>query len=280
MRNNRSSIYHQKLRNLSGYSRELMDRPETAHLQSVLDTREMPQCIAYDPNLNSVTFATDKRIINIRKSVFGNSIKKVESYPYTDLVSMNAGTTLFEYPLEARTTQHKTISFNANKRTRFAFARFVQRKIAECIVASFELSDDIRKSRLGRDSRVEITSHSTDDPRSSIDPTLLERHEIDDLPNILSESEDVLDIIQGEYNNEFGFILSTTRRLVFIAGGSIIGYRQEDIPNQEIASVQYDTSRSSGVIIIHSSNVTAKIDGCSKHRTRQFAEGLVARITT
>lgn len=280
MRIDKSSISRQNLRNLSGYDREVLHRPETAHLPSVLDVGEMPQCIAYDPNWYSVAFATDKRIINIKKSVFGNSIKKVESYPYTDLISIKAGKRSLDLPLELETKKEKSIVISASKETRFAFAEFVEKKISEGIGQSVGRSDDIRNTQPSLDARVEIADYSTDVPRSAADPKVVKSEVIECTPNMLSESEHVLDIIQGEFNFVSGVILSTDRRLVFLAEGRVIGDWLEDVPNHEISSVEYGTSLSSGGIIIDTSDSSVIIDGVSKQRLRQFAEGLQARIPT
>lgn len=296
MRIDKSSISRQKLRNLSGYDREILHRPETAHLPSVLDAGETPQCIAYDRNLNSVAFATDKRIINIKKSVFGDSIKKVESYPYTDLISIKAGKKFLDLPLELETKKEKSIVISASKETRFAFAEFIERKIGE----EFKRSSDLRRktrdarrrrimkarrrrsrrARRRRKSRVRSTNYATDDSPSTTTPKLLTPCVTGNLSDALSEGERVLDIIQGEYNYESGLILSTNKRLLFIAGGSFTGHRLEDVSNEMISSVLYDPSLLPRAITIKSFLSKGTIYGVPERRARQFAEGLNAQTTT
>ena len=291
MRHNKSSISRQTLRNLSGYDREILRRPETAHLPSVLDAGEMPKCIAYDPNLNSVAFATDKRIVNIKKSVFGDSIKKVESYSYSDLVSIKAGTKFLDLPLEIKTKKQESIAINASTETRFAFARFVERKSGEEIKRANDLQRGARdarrrrsmKARRRRKSRVKAASYATGGSESTAASKLfrpLRPHMIDDLSNVLSEREQVLDIIQGEYNHESGLILSTNKRLLFVPGGRLTGHRVEDVPNDEISSVLYDRSLLPGAITIKSLVSTDTIYGVPERRVRQFSEGLSASTTT
>ncbi|MDE0124213.1 MAG: PH domain-containing protein [Bryobacterales bacterium] len=281
---------------MSGYDREVLRRPETAHLPSVLDAGEMPKCIAYDRNLNSVAFATDQRIINIKKSVFGDSIKKVESYPYTDLISIKAGKKFLDFPLEIKTEKQESININASKETRFAFAEFVERKIGEEIKRANNLRRKTRdarrkrsmkarrrrnrRARRKRKSRVKAANYATGDSGSTAGPKLLRAHVTGDLTNVLSKGEHVLDIIQGEYDHESGLILSTNKRLVFIAGGRLTGHRMEDVPNDEITSVLYDPSLLPGAITIKSFISTGTIYGVPECRARQFAEGLNARTTT
>ena len=114
------------LRELEGVDNELLKRPELAHLPSILEGGELPECVAKD--IRSIVVATDRRVIEIVKSIWSDSIKQVESYPYADISSIKAGTGISEDPIAIEIFDKKC-RVEADKETRFAFAEFVADKI-------------------------------------------------------------------------------------------------------------------------------------------------------
>lgn len=100
----------------------------------------------------------------------------------------------------------------------------------------------------------------------------LGRKEINELPNILSNSERVDNIIQGTYDNGQGVLISTNSRLVFIDKGLIYGLKVEDFPLDKISSIQYETGLIFGKVKIYTSGNTAVIDNIEKTSARKFAE--------
>ena len=114
------------LRELEGVDNELLKRPELAHLPSILEVGELPECVAKD--IRSIVVATDRRVIEIVKSIWSDSIKQVESYSYADISSIKAGTGISEDPIAIEIFDKKC-RVEADKETRFAFAEFVADKI-------------------------------------------------------------------------------------------------------------------------------------------------------
>ena len=100
----------------------------------------------------------------------------------------------------------------------------------------------------------------------------LGRKEINELPQILAESETIDNIAQGTYNNGQGILVSTNRRLVFVDKGLLYGLKVEDFPLDKITSIQYETGLLLGEIKIHTSGNIAKIDNVEKATARAFAE--------
>lgn len=100
----------------------------------------------------------------------------------------------------------------------------------------------------------------------------LGRKEINELPQILAESETIDNIAQGTYNNGQGILVSTNRRLVFVDKGLLYGLKVEDFPLDKITSIQYETGLLLGEIKIHTSGNIAKIDNVEKATARTFAE--------
>ncbi len=88
--NSKSQAVLAALRELEGVDEDLLRRPEVAHLPSVLEDDELPGCIANFTPVGIVV-ATDRRIVNIRKSRWRSSIKSVDSYPYRSIHSIDAG---------------------------------------------------------------------------------------------------------------------------------------------------------------------------------------------
>lgn len=100
----------------------------------------------------------------------------------------------------------------------------------------------------------------------------LGRKEINELPQILDEKEEIDGIIQGTYNKGQGILVSTNRRLVFIDKGLLYGLKVEDFPLSRITSIQYETGIIFGKLKIYASSNVAEIDNAENSRVRQFAE--------
>ena len=98
------------------------------------------------------------------------------------------------------------------------------------------------------------------------------RKEIKELPNILSPSENIDNLIQGVYNKGMGILVSTNRRLIFIDKGLLYGLKVEDFPLDKITSIQYETGLIFGEVKIHTSANIAKIEQVDKKAARNFAE--------
>jgi hypothetical protein len=98
------------------------------------------------------------------------------------------------------------------------------------------------------------------------------KKEIKELPNILSVSENVDNLITGIYNSNFGILVSTNHRLIFVDKGFIYGLKVEDFPLDKITSIEYETGFVSGEVTIHTSSNIAKIRQVDKVSARKFAE--------
>ena len=72
------------LRQLEGVDDKLMERLEVAHLPSVLEEGELPGCVVQS-RASGYLFATDRRVLQVAKSLFNYSVKKVTSYSYDDI---------------------------------------------------------------------------------------------------------------------------------------------------------------------------------------------------
>lgn len=129
-----------------------------------------------------------------------------------------------------------------------------------------QIDSDLKNSRLN-----EIKNQIQELKLSNIS-NYLGRKEINELPQILAESETIDNIAQGTYNNGQGILVSTNRRLVFVDKGLLYGLKVEDFPLDKITSIQYETGLLLGEIKIHTSGNIAKIDNVEKATARAFAE--------
>lgn len=108
---------------------------------------------------------------------------------------------------------------------------------------------------------------------------LLGRKEIKELPSILWEDEIVEKLVQGSYDNKFGILVATNKRLIFVDKGLIYGVRVEDFSYDKISSIQYETGLLFGKITIFSSGNKAEIKQASKGLARGFSDYVRARIS-
>jgi hypothetical protein len=102
--------------------------------------------------------------------------------------------------------------------------------------------------------------------------SILGRREINELPEILAQTEIIDNIVQGTYNNGQGILASTNRRLIFIDKGILYGLKVEDFPLDKISTIQYETGFLLGGIKIHTSGNIAKIENVEKSIARSFSE--------
>ena len=324
MKDSKAAAIFAALRKLEGVDDELLGRPEIAHLLSILEGDETPECVTKNSQL-SIVVATDRRVINIETSVWNNSIKKVESYLYADIYSIKAGRGIFEHPLAIETSE-KTHRLETDKEPRFAFAEFVAGKIrpaepdaakddpaplapapgsparpmprAERVVnkpaeANPKLErlmtrqETLRRKLKAREKELQDAQRRQRDRVAEIEAQLraldgasrfLGRREIKELPNILWDSEQIHDIVQGSYDSGLGILVSTDRRLIFVNKGMIYGLKVEDFPNDKITSIQYETKLLLGSITIFASGNKAVVKNVNKDQVRTFSEGVRARV--
>lgn len=109
--------------------------------------------------------------------------------------------------------------------------------------------------------------------------TFLNRKEIDELPNIIRENETIDNIIQGNYNEGEGILVSTDKRLIFIDKGILYGLKVEDFPLDKITSITYETKLLFGRVEIYTSNNVASIVNVEKNSARSFAEFVSNKLT-
>lgn len=154
---------------------------------------------------------------------------------------------------------------NANPKIAFKLKNYSLSQIQEVLQEKVN-TDNSKNSRLDE---IKEKIRNLNLSNTSI---FLGRKEINELPKILADNENVNNIVQGTYNNGNGILVSTDRRLIFIDKGLLYGLKVEDFPHDKISSIQYETGLLLGKIKIHTSGNIALIDNVEKSSARQFAE--------
>lgn len=111
--------------------------------------------------------------------------------------------------------------------------------------------------------------------------TLLGRREINDLPNILWDDEQVRGALQGLYGGGQGLLIATDRRMMFV-DKKLIGNRVkvEDFPYDSISSIQYELKMLFATVTIFASGNKAEIEQVvPKALARSFCEAVRALIS-
>lgn len=107
------------------------------------------------------------------------------------------------------------------------------------------------------------------------------RREITALQDILSENENIDDVITGTYSGGTGLLVATDRRLVFVDKGVLGGLKVEDFAYDRITSIQYGKGMMIfGSLTIFAAGNRAEISNVPKDRVQAFAEAVRARIAS
>ena len=107
----------------------------------------------------------------------------------------------------------------------------------------------------------------------------INRWEIKELPSILWEDELPEKLITGTYNNGWGILVATNRRLLFIDKG-VISLKVEDFPYDKITSIESKTGMVFGRLTIYASGNKEQLEYADKELLRGFADFLRAKIST
>ena len=296
MDDTKASVIFTALRSLDGVDDKMLTRPEVGYLPSVLEDGELPEFIVHS-TASDILVATNRRVLRVGKSVFGSSFK-IDSFAYDDITSVEPATSILGGNVTIHTHRKNKLYPTDKSRTR-AFALHVNGKIQSVELTATEesastppgqKSDDQKSAIQAENDPSSSDGQQRQDPRvarineqiSKLDNAsrLFGRREIMELPNILWDSEQILDIVQGSYNTGLGILVSTDRRLIFVDKGMIYGLRVEDFPNDKITSIQYETKLVFGTITIFASGNKAVVENVDKNQARAFAEGVRARLSS
>ena len=106
---------------------KILARPEVAQLISELEEGEIPGAIAVNSQ-QSIAFATDRRVINITKSLWSKSISRIEDFTYDEIESITVGEGITQDPLTL-VVSGKNHRIESGKEWLPPFARFVNMKL-------------------------------------------------------------------------------------------------------------------------------------------------------
>ncbi|WP_106917683.1 PH domain-containing protein [Chryseobacterium aurantiacum] len=107
-----------------------------------------------------------------------------------------------------------------------------------------------------------------------INPTFFARKEIRELPDILSDDEKIVYLVEGrnKITTHHIILVATDRRLIFVDKEFMYGLKVEDFSYSKISSIQYETELMLASIDIHVSDDIVEIDGVGKYDAELFCE--------
>lgn len=107
----------------------------------------------------------------------------------------------------------------------------------------------------------------------------LGKREINKLPELLWENEEFETLIQGVYNDGFGILCATNRRLIFIDKKIFFGIKIEDFSYDKISSISYETGLIHGKIKIYASGNQAELKQATKAFVKEFVDHVRSKLT-
>lgn len=110
--------------------------------------------------------------------------------------------------------------------------------------------------------------------RLDISPTIFARKEIHELPDILSEDEKIVYLVEGrnKLNNHHIILVATDRRLILVDKEFMYGLKVEDYSYGKISSIQYETALLLASIDVKVADDDVEIDGVGKYHAELFCE--------
>ena len=105
----------------------------------------------------------------------------------------------------------------------------------------------------------------------------LARRTLKELPHILHDDETIEDILPGRYDLGDGFLVATSRRLLFVKS-TVFGVKVEDFPLSGVSSIHYETGIMWGKILITSSGMQIEIEQVDNTGVKDFAKIVGNRI--
>lgn len=106
----------------------------------------------------------------------------------------------------------------------------------------------------------------------------LGKWEINELPKLLWEDEEIMRLSDGTYNQGLGLVVATNRRIIFINKG-LLSCQVEDFAYNKISSIQCNQGVILGTLIIYSAGNRACIDNMEKKAAQYFADYIRAKIS-
>jgi hypothetical protein len=101
---------------------------------------------------------------------------------------------------------------------------------------------------------------------------LVIRRELEKLPALLGEAEDVLNLARGKCEGMEGLVVVTDRRILFV-GEAMMRSHLEDFSYEKLSSVKTETGMCCGKITVHAGGGTAELDNIRpKRRTAEIGD--------
>jgi len=102
----------------------------------------------------------------------------------------------------------------------------------------------------------------------------LTEKEINALPNILKNDENIKGITSGIFEGNTWLLLCTTKRIVMLDKGLILGSKQSEIPLHRINSISFEKGLAFGKIFITDGAVTRQISNIENKTIQSFIDSV------
>lgn len=106
----------------------------------------------------------------------------------------------------------------------------------------------------------------------------LRRGEVRALHRVLLEDEQVIQAVFGSYDNGFGLLAATNRRLVFVAK-RFFRTNTIDLPYESVRSIECDTALLTGTLTIYAGADTLQLRSIKKNRALDFFAYLNGQVS-
>jgi hypothetical protein len=104
------------------------------------------------------------------------------------------------------------------------------------------------------------------------------KKEVEELPNILHDTEELLYMTSGFFNGSTWLIVSTSERVIFLDKGMVCGLKQLETPLDKINSISQSTGFVYGEISIWDGSSKMQIKNCIKTAVKPFVDSVNSAI--
>ena len=112
-----------------------------------------------------------------------------------------------------------------------------------------------------------------------LEKSVLARKEIKELPDILWEDELPERIVAGTYNNGWGILCATNKRLLFVDKGLMFGLKVESYVYESISSVESKSGLLLGSVKVYASGNNEDFENVDKRQAHAFAQYVREKVS-
>ena len=213
--------------------------------------------------LKGIVVATDRRILAVDKGKRG--MYETSSIAYSEIEKVSVESGWAGTSIEIRGLKPHSIGKLRDDEAAKAFALYADSQGSWNRTKHEKQRDASRKSRA-------LAIHSALQATNPFPRSLLVKREIKELPKVLWEDELPELLANGQYNDNFGILVATNRRLIFIDKGLFGSLKVEDFDYGKISSIESKTGLTLGEITVYSSGNSQTFKRVATDQARRFSD--------